>query len=214
MFIHRKDKSKPKLSWNEKRTQRLEAKKAKLMMSKADRKARKLDIKKAKIQGKQKHVSSFRKHITALPFAGSRVLQGFAGFSAAGAFYQYESHDLMLTGIFGGATFAISLVSAAPYLKSVARTNKTLSEVQTALTKMDSFVGANEQVIAAVVTDVEKILQQKGYAPESIKQLHQKMDNLQRSLDAKLAQPSSAPKSDVHTAPQNAQKSKNNVVAE
>ncbi len=213
MFGHKKDEAdKPKLSRKEKKSMKLEAKKEKVLMSKSDRKAKKIEKKQAKLANKDVKEGSFKKHITSLPFAGSRILQSFAGFAAAGTFYQYEAHDPKLMAILGGSTVAISLISAAPYMKSVARTNKTLSEVQSALSKVDSFVGANEQVASAVVADVEKVLQQKGYAPETIRQLSQKIDNLQRSIDAKSASPSNAPKSDIHTAPST--QPKKNVVAE
>ncbi len=183
----------------EKKTGKLDMKMSKVGMTKEQKKQAKISKKKDKLNARVDK-KSVKKHITALPFVGSKVLQGFAGFAAAGAFYQYEAHNMVLTGVFAGATFAIALVSAAPYMKSISRTNKTLEAVQVSLDKIDSFVGSNQQFISAIVSDVEKGLQNSGYAPDQIKQLHVKIDNLQRSIDAKNAP--DAPKPDVHTAPQ------------
>ena len=197
MFHFRKDKDKPKLSRAEKKAQKYDQKKAKLL---------------AKGNEKKDVSKKIRKHVTSLPFVGSRVLQSFAGFAAAGAFYQYEvMHSYMLTGIFGGATLAISLVSAAPYMKSVARTNSTLATVVADLDKIDAAVGSQSQLVTQIVSDVEKVLQAKGYAPEAIRQIHQKLDGIQKSLDSQKAQASAQPKAEVHTAPQN---SKKNIIAE
>ena len=195
MFGKNKEK-KPKLSRSEKKAQKLEAKKQKLLAP------------------KEKKVDGIRKHITALPFVGSKIITGFSGFLAAAAFYQFEvPHDYKLAGILAGATLLSSVVGAAPYMKSVSRTNKTLASVVDSLDKIDSAVGSQQQLVAQVISQVESYMQGKGIAPE-IQHIKNQLANLQKSLDGmkgSSAQVSSQAQSGVHTAPSNGKK---NVVAE
>ena len=195
MFGKNKEK-KPKLSRMEKKAQKLEAKKQKLLAP------------------KEKKVDGIRKHITALPFVGSKIITGFSGFLAAAAFYQFEvPHDYKFAGILAGITLASSVVGAAPYMKSVSRTNKTLASVVDSLDKIDSAVGSQQQLVAQVISQVESYMQGKGIAPE-IQHIKSQLANLQKSLDGmkgSSAQASSQAQSGVHTAPSNGKK---NVVAE
>jgi hypothetical protein len=154
---------------------------------KAQNLEKKPEKKKQKLLGpKEKKVSAVRKHITALPFVGSKIITGFSGFLAAAAFYQFEvPQDYKLAGILAGATLLSSAIGAAPYMKSVSRTNKTLATVVDSLDKIDSAVGSQNQLA-----------------------------NLQKSLDGmkgSSAQVSAQAQSGVHTAPSNGKK---NVVAE
>lgn len=195
MFGKNKEK-KPKLSRTEKKAQKLEAKKQKLLAP------------------KEKKVSAIKKHITALPFVGSKIITGFSGFLAAAAFYQFEvPQDYKLAGILAGATLLSSVVGAAPYMKSISRTNKTLASVVSSLDKIDAAVGSQQQLVAQVISQVESYMQGKGIAPE-IQHIKSQLANLQKSLDTmkgSSAQVSSQAQSGVHTAPSNGKK---NVVAE
>ena len=81
-----------------------------------------------------------RTHITKLPLVGSKILQSVAGFAAAGAFYQYEVfHNVELTAIFGGAAVAVSVIAAAPYAKSILRTNSSLYNADMALSPLSTI---------------------------------------------------------------------------
>lgn len=195
MFGKNKEK-KPKLSRTEKKAQKLEAKKQKLLAP------------------KEKKVSAIKKHITALPFVGSKIITGFSGFLAAAAFYQFEvPQDYKFAGILAGATLLSSVVGAAPYMKSISRTNKTLASVVSSLDKIDAAVGSQQQLVAQVISQVESYMQGKGIAPE-IQHIKSQLANLQKSLDTmkgSSAQVSSQAQSGVHTAPSNGKK---NVVAE
>jgi len=195
MFGKNKKEKKPKLSRMEKKAQKLEAKKQKLLAP------------------KEKKVDGIRKHITALPFVGSKIITGFSGFLAAAAFYQFEvPQDYKLAGILAGATLLSSVVGAAPYMKSVSRTNKTLASVVDSLDKIDSAVGSQQQLVAQVISQVESYMQGKGIAPE-IQHIKSQLANLQKSLDGMKGSSAQvqAPQSGVHTAPSNGKK---NVVAE
>ena len=196
MFGKNKKEKKPKLSRMEKKAQKLEAKKQKLLAP------------------KEKKVDGIKKHITSLPFVGSKIITGFSGFLAAAAFYQFEvPHDYKFAGILAGITLASSVVGAAPYMKSVSRTNKTLASVVDSLDKIDSAVGSQQQLVAQVISQVESYMQGKGIAPE-IQHIKSQLANLQKSLDGmkgSSAQASSQAQSGVHTAPSNGKK---NVVAE
>ena len=195
MFGKNKEK-KPKLSRTEKKAQKLEAKKQKLLAP------------------KEKKVSAIKKHITALPFVGSKIITGFSGFLAAAAFYQFEvPQDYKLAGILAGATLLSSAIGAAPYMKSISRTNKTLATVVDSLDKIDAAVGSQQQLVAQVISQMESYMQGKGIAPE-IQHIKNQLANLQKSLDGmkgSSAQVSSQAQSGVHTAPSNGKK---NVVAE
>lgn len=195
MFGKNKEK-KPKLSRTEKKAQKYEAKKQKLLAP------------------KEKKVSAIKKHITALPFIGSKIITGFSGFLAAAAFYQFEvPQDYKFAGILAGATLLTSAIGAAPYMKSVSRTNKTLASVVDSLDKIDSAVGSQQQLVAQVISQVESYMQGKGIAPE-IQHIKNQLANLQKSLDGmkgSSAQVSSQAQSGVHTAPSNGKK---NIVAE
>ena len=195
MFGKNKEK-KPKLSRTEKKAQKLEAKKQKLLAP------------------KEKKVSAIKKHITALPFVGSKIITGFSGFLAAAAFYQFEvPQDYKLAGILAGATLLSSVVGAAPYMKSISRTNKTLATVVSDLDKIDAAVGSQQQLVAQVISQMESYMQGKGIAPE-IQHIKSQLANLQKSLDGmkgSSAQVSAQAQSGVHTAPSNGKK---NVVAE
>lgn len=180
---------------------------------KAQKLEKKLEKKKQKLLGpKEKKVSAVRKHITALPFVGSKIITGFSGFLAAAAFYQFEvPQDYKLAGILAGATLLSSAIGAAPYMKSVSRTNKTLASVVEGLDKIDSAVGSQQQLVAQVISQVESYMQGKGIAPE-IQHIKAQLANLQKSLDSmKSGQPQPQAASGVHTAPSNGKK---NVVAE
>lgn len=187
MFGKNKEK-KPKLSRTEKKAQKYEAKKQKLLAP------------------KEKKVSAIKKHITALPFIGSKIITGFSGFLAAAAFYQFEvPQDYKFAGILAGATLLTSAIGAAPYMKSVSRTNKTLASVVDSLDKIDSAVGSQQQLVAQVISQVESYMQGKGIAPE-IQHIKNQLANLQKSLDGmkgSSAQVSSQAQSGVHTAPSN-----------
>ena len=193
MFGKNKEK-KPQLSRTEKKAQKLEAKKQKLLAPKA------------------KKVSAIKKHITALPFVGSKIITGFSGFLAAAAFYQFEvPQDYKFAGILAGATLLTSTIGAAPYMKSISRTNKTLASVVNDLDKIDSAVGSQQQLVAQVISQVESYMQGKGLAPE-IQHIKNQLANLQRSLDSmKSGNPAPQAQSAVHTAPANGKK---NIVAE
>ena len=148
---------------------------------KVEKKLAKLEAKKTKVQ-KGKRVSTFRKHITALPFVGSKTITGFSGFLAAATFYQYEvMNDIKLTAIFGAATIVSSVLASAPYMKSVARTNRTLGEINAAMIRIDAFIGSQQQVVNQVVAQVEQIMQKKGLA--DVAQLKAQLDDLKRSVD-------------------------------
>ncbi len=195
MFGKNKEK-KPKLSRTEKKAQKYEAKKQKLLAPKDNVSKR------------------IKKHITALPFVGSKIITGFSGFLAAAAFYQFEvPQDYKFAGILAGAALLTSAIGAAPYMKSVSRTNKTLASVVDSLDKIDSAVGSQQQLVAQVISQVESYMQGKGIAPE-IQHIKNQLANLQKSLDGmkgSSAQVSSQAQSGVHTAPSNGKK---NVVAE
>ena len=135
---------------------------------KAQKLEKKLEKKKQKLLGpKEKKVSAVRKHITALPFMGSKIITGFSGFLAAAAFYQFEvPQDYKFAGILAGATLLSSAIGAAPYMKSVSRTNKTLATVVDSLDKIDAAVGSQQQLVAQVISQVESYMQGKGIAPE------------------------------------------------
>ena len=164
MFGKNKEK-KPKLSRTEKKAQKLEAKKQKLLAP------------------KEKKVSAIKKHITALPFVGSKIITGFSGFLAAAAFYQFEvPQDYKFAGILAGATLLTSTIGAAPYMKSISRTNKTLASVVNDLDKIDSAVGSQQQLVAQVISQMESYMQGKGIAPE-IQHIKSQLANLQKSLD-------------------------------
>ena len=182
-------------------------------LSRAERKAAKLEAKKQKLLApREKKVSSIRKHITAMPFVGSKIITGFSGFLAAAAFYQFEvTQDYKLAGILAGATLLSSAIGAAPYMKSVSRTNKTLATVVDSLDKIDAAVGSQQQLVAQVISQMESYMQGKGIAPE-IQHIKSQLANLQKSLDSmKSGQPQPQAASSVHTAPSNGKK---NVVAE
>ena len=200
MFLKRKDKQegkqekKPKLPRAERKAQKLEAKKQKLLAP------------------KQKKESRLKKHITTMPFIGSKIIAGFSGFLAASAFYQFEvPHDYRLAGILAGVTLALSVVSSAPYMKSVKRTNSTLAKMVEDMDKIDSAVGSQQQLISQVVSEVEQYMQSNGIAPE-VQHIKAQLVNLQKSVDAlKINSPQEAKKPDVHTAQPTGKK---NVVAE
>lgn len=182
-------------------------------LSRAERKAAKLEAKKQKLLApREKKVSSIRKHITAMPFVGSKIITGFSGFLAAAAFYQFEvTQDYKLAGILAGATLLSSAIGAAPYMKSVSRTNATLAQVVSAMDKIDAAVGSQQQLVAQVISQVESYMQGKGLAPE-IQHIKNQLANLQKSLDSmKSGNPAPQAQSAVHTAPANGKK---NIVAE
>ena len=155
--------------------------KANKRQKKTEKKLAKLEAKKMEIQ-KGKRISKFRKHITALPFVGSKTITGFSGFLAAGTFYQYEvMHDIRLTAIFGVATIGLSILASAPYMKSIARTNRTLGEINAAMVRIDAFVGSQQQVVNQVIAQVEQIMQKRNLA--DIAQLNAKVEDLKRSVD-------------------------------
>ncbi len=200
MFLKRKDKQegkqekKPKLPRAERKAQKLEAKKQKLLAP------------------KQKKESRLKKHITTMPFIGSKIIAGFSGFLAASAFYQFEvPHDYRLAGILAGVTLVLSVISSAPYMKSVKRTNSTLAKMVEDMDKIDSAVGSQQQLISQVVSEVEQYMQSNGIAPE-VQHIKAQLVNLQKSVDAlKINSPQEAKKPDVHTAQPTGKK---NVVAE
>jgi hypothetical protein len=177
--------------------------------------AEKLEKKKQKLLApkESKKQVSLKKHITALPFVGSKIITGFSGFLAAAAFYQFEvPHDYKFAGILAGATLLSSAIGAAPYMKSVARTNSTLSSVVNDLDKIDTAIGSQQQLVSQIITQVENILQQKGIAPE-IQHIKAQLANLQKSLDGMKGESPQSPQvqNAVHTSPQNGKK---NIVAE
>ena len=195
MFFRRKDKQKkPKLSRAERKAQKLEAKRQKLLAP------------------KQKKEAKPEKHITTMPLIGSRLMAGFSGFLAAAAFYQFEvPHDYKLAGILAGATLVLSVISSAPYMKSVNRTNSTLAKMVEDMDKIDSAVGSQQQLISQVVSEVEQYMQSNGIAPE-VQHIKAQLVNLQKSVDAlKVNSPQEAKPNNVHTAQPTGKK---NVVAE
>jgi hypothetical protein len=151
-----------------------------------------------------------RTHITKLPLIGSKMLQSLAAFSAAGAFYQYEViHNLELTAVFGGATVAISIIAAAPYAKSILRANSSLYNADMALSRIDSAIGSQQALISQVISEIEAMSKNQGFTPE-IQKLHDKIDQLQKSLDKQEqatkpagSQPSSPGVAVVHSSGNN-----------
>lgn len=181
-------------------------------LSRAERKAQKLEAKKQKLLAPKVSKKSVKKHITALPFVGSKIITGFSGFLAAAAFYQfYPVHDYKFAGILAGATLLSSVIGAAPYMKSVARTNSTLASVAAELDKVDAAVGSQQQLISQIITQVENVLQQKGIAPE-IQHIKAQLVNLQKSIDGMKSADKPQVASAVHT-PQ-AASGKKNILAE
>lgn len=130
------------------------------MKAKADRKALKLSNAEKKKQAKiQKHldvakakdqaaikaltVKSVRKYITSLPFIGSKTVSGFSGFLAAATYVSYRAQGFShYTDILAGATLGASILAAAPYMRSVSRTNATLNSINQELVDVDAAIGS------------------------------------------------------------------------
>lgn len=229
MFKHAKDEkekaTKPISSWKQiallKKQQRMQRKQAKLEMKKAKLSA---EPKKEKVKKVKAEKKSVMKHITALPFVGSKMLTGFSGFLAAAAFYQFEVPvDYKLAGILAGATLVTSVLGAAPYMQSVSRTNNTLATVVGEMDRIDSAVGSQQQLVSQVVASMESLMQQKGIAPDiqSVKaqlaSMNKSFDDLKEALKNSGMEVRSSPQKEVHTAPNNTvntPKGKNNVVVD
>ena len=175
-----------------KKDKALSPKKQAKMNFKSAKKAIKQKKREARIAKRNPGVRTFEEphvtktHITKLPLVGSKILQSVAGFAAAGAFYQYEVfHNLELTAIFGGAAVAVSVIAAAPYAKSILRTNSSLYNADMALSRIDSAIGSQQALISQVISEIEAMAKTIGHTPE-IQKLHDKIDQLQKSLDKQV----------------------------
>jgi hypothetical protein len=177
----------------------------KVKLSRLEKKQKKLDAKKEKFNLKHSAAPKQRKagkHISSLSLVGSKVVTSLSGFAAAGTFYQYEiMHNTHAAMIYGGATVVTSVLGAAPYIRSVKRTNKTLAAVSGAMDKIDAGIGTQKQAISDVLTAMQTKHE------ESIKSLHAKIDDVKKSIDTHngtvhSAEKSEASSSGVHVAPQ------------
>ena len=145
--------------------------------------AKKMVKKQAKMEKKGIKISEvkkpqFKRHITALPFVGSKMIMGFATFLSAGAVYAYTSdHSLYIAGIFGGVAIGLYVLSSAPYARSVGRTNSTLASAVSALDKIDAAIGSQQELIQQIITSIEGAMQKQGYV--EIENLKQKVNDLQ-----------------------------------
>lgn len=157
---------------------KIQAKQAKIAkkMAKKQAKMEKKGIKISEIKKPQ-----FKKHITSLPFVGSRLIAGFATFLSAGAVYEYTNfHDFYMAGIFAGAGIFGYVLSSAPYIKSVGRTNSTLASAVSALDKIDAAIGSQQELIQQIITSIEGAMQKQGYV--EIDELKKKVDDLQECV--------------------------------
>ena len=186
MKLLKKDKEKQPSVRQQVRAQKKELKvKAKQIkiQAKQAKIAKKMVKKQAKMEKKGIKISEikkpqFKKHITSLPFVGSRLIAGFSTFLSAGAVYEYTNfHDFYMAGIFAGAGIFGYVLSSAPYIKSVGRTNSTLASAVSALDKIDAAIGSQQELIQQIITSIEGAMQKQGYV--EIENLKQKINDLQ-----------------------------------
>lgn len=171
---------------------KVQKKQAKLQ-AKTERKNKLEEIKNI---GKPKKEAKPKKHITSLSIVGSKMLSSISGFTAVTAFYEYFSlHSDLYAGIFAGATFIIAGIASAPYIRNAGKLNKTLGEVVSAMDGVDKMAGSQQALVSAIASEVEKVLQQKGFAPE-IQKLQAQIDDLKRKSNA---QPQPNVNANVHT---------------
>lgn len=157
---------------------------------------KKLEIKQAKLAhmgskiDKVKKAPKVAKHFTASAYVGSKIITGFSGFLAAAAFYQYQvASDVHMAAILAGATIGASVIGAAPYARSVSRANVTLAKIDSGMSKVDSAVGDESNLVAQVVSAVERTLQQKGIASGEVQSLKAQVEQLRRDVMLSQAQP-------------------------
>ena len=189
MKLLKKDKEKQPSVRQQVRAQKKELKvKAKQIkiQAKQAKIAKKMVKKQAKMEKKGIKISEikkpqFKKHITSLPFVGSRLIAGFSTFLSAGAVYEYTNfHDFYMAGIFAGAGIFGYVLSSAPYIKSVGRTNSTLASAVSALDKIDAAIGSQQELIQQIITSIEGAMQKQGYV--EIDELKKKVDDLQECV--------------------------------
>lgn len=189
MKLLKKDKEKQPSVRQQVRAQKKELKvKAKQIkiQAKQAKIAKKMVKKQAKMEKKGIKISEikkpqFKKHITSLPFVGSRLIAGFSTFLSAGAVYEYTNfHDFYMAGIFAGAGIFGYVLSSAPYIKSVGRTNSTLASAVSALDKIDAAIGSQQELIQQIITSIEGAMQKQGYV--EIDELKKKVNDLQECV--------------------------------
>ncbi len=189
MKLLKKDKEKQPSVRQQVRAQKKELKvKAKQIkiQAKQAKIAKKMVKKQAKMEKKGIKISEikkpqFKKHITSLPFVGSRLIAGFSTFLSAGAVYEYTNfHDFYIAGIFAGAGIFGYVLSSAPYIKSVGRTNSTLASAVSALDKIDAAIGSQQELIQQIITSIEGAMQKQGYV--EIDELKKKVNDLQECV--------------------------------
>ena len=185
----------------------------KVKLTKLEKKQVKLDAKKDKFNAKHAtpdvtavpKEKKTKKHISSLSLVGSKIVTSLSGFAAAGTFYQYEiMHNTHTAMIYGGITVVTSVLGAAPYIRSVKRTNKTLAAVTGAMDTIDAAIGTQKETISAVLTTMQTRHE------ESIKSLHAKIDAIGKNIDMHNASVK-AGTPEVHVAQQ---KTNKNIIAE
>lgn len=173
---------------------------------KAEAKQKKLQFK-VSSKAKQKP-AKVQKHITKLAIVGSRLMTAGVAVLGAATFHEYlvfgiYNHTVWL---FSAAVVGASLLAAAPYIKSIARANATLNDIDNAMVAADKIIGENKQLMESAIMSFEKAQLQSGAKDikdikTSLEQLHQKVGK----LDANSKNPSV----EVHTGEVHS----NNVIA-
>ena len=212
MFGHNKEKKEsPKKSLKrEIKAKKLELKKQKLEIRKQKAIARHKDKpQEAKSIAKPKKV----KAVSHLAIAGSRIVGSAVGFLGAAAYESYRVTGLTshMTLIYAGATVGASLLAAAPYAKSIARTNKTLLDVDEKMTAVDEVIGSQKEMIASAIAQIENAARSNpAVGSADLADLKGSLAELHRKLDSQSKPASTA--SEIHVAPPK-DKGSNNVIA-
>ena len=175
------------------KVQKIRAKAQKKMAKKQAKMERKSKLAEIKGIGKPKKEAKPIKHVTSISIIGSKLLSSISGFTAVAAFYEYFTlHSDLYAGVFAGATLLIAGVASAPYIRNAGKLNKTLGEVVSAMDGVDKMAGSQQALVSAIVSEVEKVLQQKGFAPE-IQKLQAQIDDIKRKAQSQPQQ-ANAPK--------------------
>lgn len=188
----------------------LKAKKQELKKSvKAEKAAKKVE----KVENVA--VKSGKKAISRLAVAGSRVVGSGVAFLGAAAYNSYRlvgisAHSTM---IYAGATVGASLLAAAPYAKSVARTNRQLMSVDTKLTQVDEMIGSQKELVEAAIASLESASQKPNVSQVDLMDIKNELSKLHKKFDAIQATPAKVEVPDrvVHVAP--AKEKPNSVIA-
>lgn len=184
---------------------RVEAHQKRLALKKQN-KAMKAEAK--KLDAKKEVSKVGKKAISRLAIAGSRVVGSAIGVLGGATYYSYVASGPFshITIMYGVGTMASSLLAAAPYARSVARTNKSLLSVDTKLTQVDEMIGSQKELVSSAIASLEAAARKPQVSQADILEIKNKLAEVHAKVNVAHSAPqvesASAPSQrEVHVAP-------------